>query len=146
MVDPITTGILAATVVPLAAGMAGEAGKQAWNSLATFVRDRFGRESPAAEAAQALADAPHEVVHGEVLGRLLEREAAADEESAVWLREWLQRAAPLAQPPAGNVTNTISGQARIHNAAIQAHTITGPITFDRPPSPPPSEGRNAVGP
>lgn len=138
MVDPITTGILAATIVPLAAGVAGEAGKQAWNSLATFVRDRFGPESPAAEAAQALTDAPHEVVHGEVLGRLLEGEAAADEESAVWLQEWLQDAAPLARPAAGDVTNTISGQARIYNAAIQAHTITGPITFGNPPAPPPS--------
>jgi len=127
--DPITAGIITATAVPLAAGAAGEAGKQAWQSLASFVRGRFGQQSAAASAVEALSEAPHDVTRAELVGRVLEASAAQDEEAAAWLRDWLARTAPLAQPATGTVTNTISGQ--VHGGAVQSGTINGPITFGR---------------
>ena len=129
--DPITAGIVAATVVPLASGAAGEAGKQAWESLSAFVRDRFGRDSEPGTAVQALDDQPQSPAVGEVLGRLLEQAAASDDHTAAWLRSWLDQAGPLAEQPAetGTVHNTIAGSAQIHGGAVQAHTINGPITF-----------------
>ncbi|MEV0732314.1 hypothetical protein [Polymorphospora sp. NPDC050346] len=135
--DPITAGILAATLVPLANGAAGEAGRQAWESLTLFVRNRFGRGSDADTAAQALASQPGQVVHGEVLGRILEHSAATDEQVAAWLRTWLHDAGHLAAGT--SVTNTVSGQAQVHGPVIQTHTISGPITFGAPaPVPPPA--------
>ncbi|MEU8127823.1 SEFIR domain-containing protein [Micromonospora sp. NPDC049049] len=95
-IRPITAGMLAATVVPLASGAADEAGKQAWASLSAFVRDRFGRESELGAAVQALADQPHSPTVGEVLGRILEDAAASDDHTAAWLRSWLEQAGPLA--------------------------------------------------
>jgi hypothetical protein len=141
-VDPITAGILTATLVPLANGVAGEAGKQAWGSLVTFVRNRFGRGSEADTAALALAGTPEEVAHGELLGRVLERGAAEDEQVAAWLRAWLGEAAPLAGQPWGQpaVTNTISGNAQVQGPVVQAHTISGPITFGSPAPPQPPTG------
>ncbi|RAO20857.1 SEFIR domain-containing protein [Micromonospora noduli] len=94
-IEPITAGIVAATVVPLASGAADEAGKQAWASLSAFVRDRFGRESEPGAAVQALADQPHSPAVGEVLGRLLEDAAASDDHTAAWLRSWLEHAGPM---------------------------------------------------
>ena len=134
--DPITAGILAATAVPLASGVAGEAGKQAWGSLVAFVRHRFGRDSAPDAATQALTDQPDETLHGEVLGRTLADEAARDEQMAAWLREWLATAAPLAgqQWSPSTVSNAISGHAQVHGPVVQAHTISGPITFG-PPAP-----------
>ncbi|MEV0733973.1 hypothetical protein [Polymorphospora sp. NPDC050346] len=145
--DPITAGILAATLVPLANGAAGEAGRQAWESLTSFVRNRFGRGSDADTAAQALASHPGQVVHGEVLGRLLEHGAATDEQVAAWLRTWLHDAGPLTGQPAGtSVTNTVSGQAQVHGPVIQTHTISGPITFGPPaPVPPPAGPATGTG-
>lgn len=125
--DPITAGILTATVMPLASGAAGEAGKQVWGSLVAFVRDRFGGGSEADAAALAVTNSPEEVVHGELLGQILANEADQDEQVAVWLRDWLRQAAPL--PNQSTVTNTITGDARVRGAVIQAHTISGPITF-----------------
>ncbi|MCG5461888.1 hypothetical protein MED01_006759 [Micromonospora sp. MED01] len=93
--EPITAGLVAATVVPLASGAADEAGRQAWASLSAFVRDRFGRESEPGVAVQALTDQPHRPA-GEVLGRLLEDAAASDDHTAAWLRSWLEQAGPLA--------------------------------------------------
>ena len=130
-------GILTATVVPLANGAAGEAGKQAWGSLVEFVRRRFGRDSKLDTAVQALTDQPEQALHGEVLGQALSDEAARDEQVAAWLREWLTTAAPLAGQSWGQttVTNTVSGHARVGGPVIQAYTISGPITFG-PPTPP----------
>ncbi|GIF04752.1 SEFIR domain-containing protein [Actinoplanes siamensis] len=129
--DPITAGVVAATVVPLASGAAGEAGKQAWASLSTFVRDRFGRDSGPCTAVRALDEQPQSTAVGEVLGRVLEDAAASDDRTADWLRSWLDHAGPLAgrAPETGAVHNTIAGSAQIQGAAIQAHTIHGPITF-----------------
>ncbi|MEV7231039.1 hypothetical protein AB0M79_29080 [Polymorphospora sp. NPDC051019] len=144
--DPITAGILSATLVPLAAGAAGEAGRQAWESLTSFVRDRFGRGSDADTAAQTLASHPGEVVHGEVLGRILEHGAATDEQIAAWLRTWLRDAGTLTgQPATGtSVTNTVSGHAQVHGPLIQTHTISGPITFGPPVLVPPPAGPSAT--
>lgn len=135
--DPITAGILAATAVPLASGAAGEAGKQAWSSLVAFVRQRFGRDSEPDTAVQALTDRPDEALRGEVLGRTLADEAARDERTAGWLRDWLATAAPLAGQrwAPSMVDNTISGDARVQGPVVQAHTISGPITFGSPAPP-----------
>ena len=137
--DPITAAALSATVMPLVSGAAGEAGKKAWESLAAFVGKRFGRRSDAATAARALAQHPDEAQHGELLAGILERAAALDGDVADWIREWLRDAAPLADPQGAQVstvTNVVSGNAKVHGAVIQSHTISGPIAFGSPTAPP----------
>ncbi|WP_433528320.1 hypothetical protein ACQPYA_18395 [Micromonospora sp. CA-263727] len=127
----MTATVLAATVVPLASGAAGEAGKQAWNSLLSAVRRRFGRDAAAIESAVATGDAGHvESVMGEVV-RLAEHDAGFAE----WLSEWARDAASLPHQHA-DVLNVIGEQAEITGGLVQAHTINGPVTFGTPPAAP----------
>ncbi|WP_213453511.1 hypothetical protein [Rhizomonospora bruguierae] len=129
--DPVTAGVLAATVVPLASGAAGEAGKQAWNSLLTAFRRRFGRDAAASveNAITAGETADAESVMGEVV-----RSAESDAEFAGWLQEWIRDAAPLAQRHTA-VRNVVAGQAEIGGGLVQAHTINGAVTFGAQPTP-----------
>jgi hypothetical protein len=134
-VDPITAAALATTVVPLVSGAAGEAGKQAWTSLAAFVRARFGREAASVAAAEALERQP-DSAHGEELAARLVRLAEQDSEFSEWLNTWFRDVAPLVDQRS-SVVNTVSGQARISGGMVQAHTINGPLIFGAPAPPPP---------
>lgn len=136
--DPITAAVLAATVVPLASGAAGEAGKQAWSSLVGYLRTKSARDGAPAEA-EALERQP-DAARGEVLAIRLVELARRDREFEAWLRAWFRDAAVLAQPQA-SVVNVVSGQAQVHGGVVQAHTITGPISFGAPPVPPSDSGR-----
>ncbi|SHN29845.1 hypothetical protein [Cryptosporangium aurantiacum] len=131
--DPISAAALSAVLVPLATGAAGEAGKLALDRLVTFVRDRFGRGSPAAEAGTELIAHPAEEPDAPRLAVLLEQAAADEDDVADWLRGWMQSSAPLVGAPT-EVSNIVAGQARVSGPVIQAHTISGPITFG-PPAP-----------
>ncbi|BCJ66834.1 hypothetical protein [Polymorphospora rubra] len=134
MVDPVTAAVLAATVVPLASGAAGEAGRQAWVSLASVLRTRFGR-GPAPVAADALERAPDRP-RAEVLATHLVELAEGDPEFRGWLHAWFQEAAAAANSRR-DVTNIVAGQAQISGGLVQTHTITGSLSFGVPPAPPP---------
>ena len=130
--DPFTGAALATTVVPLVSGAAGEAGKQAWASLTGFITAKFGRDSRPAEALDAVERQPDDESRAALLGETLHRLAQADPDIDTWLRAWLAEAAPLAAT-SSQVLNTIGGQATVHGPVVQAHTITGSVTFSAPP-------------
>ena len=131
--DPITAAAVGAILVPLANGAAGEAGKQALNRLVSFLGARFGHGSDADQAGRALASDPEQLDQVPLLADLLERTAAADETVADWLHAWCHDAAPLvghsldSAPTA--VSNVVGGSARISGGLIQAHTVSGPVSF-----------------
>jgi hypothetical protein len=130
--DPITAAAVGAILVPLANGAAGEAGKQALARLVSYLGTRFGRGSDAEAAGRALASEPGQLDRARLLADLLEQTAAADERVAEWLNAWLQQAAPLAGQPfdaAPAVSNVIGDNARVSGGVVQAHTVSGPITF-----------------
>lgn len=136
--DPITAGVLAATVVPLASGAAGEAGKQAWSSLVSCLKTRFAPDQAPTDAV-VLEQRP-DAANGEVLGTRLVELAQRDREFAEWLHVWLRDAAPLAGNQA-SVVNVVGNSAQITGGLVQTHTVTGSISFGAPPTPPPSDGR-----
>jgi hypothetical protein len=129
--DPATAGVLAATVVPLASGLAGEAGRQAWNSLVATVRARFGREvaPTAGEASIDRADA-------EALAAELMHLAEQDAEFSEWLGTWIRSASSIGGNP--TVTNTVGDRANVSGGLVQAHTVTGNVTFGSPTAPEPN--------
>jgi len=121
--------VLAATVVPLASGAAGEAGKHAWTSFVNAVRSRFGRDAaPPLTAGDDPGDAGG--IHAwaaEVVGH-----AAGDPQFADWLREWCGQAAQLTVAPAP-VANIVADHATVNGGLVQAHTINGGVAIGREP-------------
>ncbi|SDH03387.1 hypothetical protein SAMN05421505_110183 [Sinosporangium album] len=118
---------LAAIVSALIGGVAGEAGRSAWTSLATLVRRRFGGESRAVaalESAESASDAE------EITGILVE-EAQADQRFAEELASWARQAGAVVHQRQ-EVTNTISGDARISGPVIQAGNVFGGIHLGGP--------------
>jgi hypothetical protein len=132
--DPITAVILSATLVPLASGAAGEAGKQAWATMASYVKTRFGRGSRAEIAVIALDHDPDLISHGEVLAEILESSAADDEQAAAWIRNWLRQAAPLAGQrfdQGSGATNVVTGNAQVQTL-VQGQNFSN-LTIGYPP-------------
>lgn len=129
--DAIAADLLTTTVVPLASGAAGAAGKQAWASLVAFIRGRFGGD--AAPMAEALEQHPDRARAEEFADRLVHL-AGQDREFDGWLRRWLHDAAPLTHQ---KVVNVVSGTAHVSGGLVQAHTINGSLTFGVVPAPPP---------
>ncbi|MFC4590754.1 hypothetical protein [Sphaerisporangium corydalis] len=113
--------VLAAIISALVGGVAGEAGKSAWASLTALARDRFGRDSPEAAALEA---APAGDTR-EIAGILVDR-AEADPEFRESLASWTAETGKIIQR-SHDVSNTISGDARIHGTVIQAGDIFGSI-------------------
>jgi hypothetical protein len=140
MVDPVTTAALAATIAPLVSGAAGEAGKQAWQSLTSFVRGRWGREATVTVDAEALAADPADAACQTRLVEGLYRLTQDDGEAAQWVRTWLHDSAALVDQHQA-VVNVISGEARVHGPVVQAHTISGSVTFGATPAPAADESR-----
>jgi hypothetical protein len=121
--DIVSTSALAGVVSQVLGGTAGEAGKQAWDGLVTLVR----RLRPGTGTETALATA----VSGDNAGiartsQALVDAAAADPVFAAALDGWYRQTVTLV---GGDVTNVISGNARIGGNVIQARDISGPITF-----------------
>ncbi|MEU8271129.1 hypothetical protein AB0B89_28715 [Sphaerisporangium sp. NPDC049002] len=117
---------LTAIISALAGGAAGEMGKDAWASLTTLVRRRFGSES----AAVAAVERADPVTPDDVAGVLVSL-AGADPEFEKELREWTAEARRVIQQRR-DVSNTIGGEAQIAGPVIQAGDIHGSITFHRP--------------
>jgi hypothetical protein len=118
--DPSVIPTLAAVLSAIAGGAAGEVGKSAWSSLTGLVRRRFGDDAVA-----AIEGATPE----ETTGSLVER-AQADPEFGEALTSWTAETARLVQVK-HDVSNTISGDAKITGPVVQAGDIFGSITFGK---------------
>jgi hypothetical protein len=122
--DIVSTSALAGVVSQVLGGAAGEAGKQAWDNLVTLVR----RLLPGTSAETALATtAPGDGAAATRTSQALVDAATADPAFAAALDGWYRQAVTLV---GGNVTNIISGDARISGNVMQARDIHGPITFN----------------
>lgn len=129
--DPITTAALATVVTGLANGATGEAGKQAWGSLVTAVRRLCGHDSAPGKAVQELAGPPEDRAHAEELAAVLTRAAERNPEFSAQLNAWIRDARRVTGGD-HNVSNTISGDARIEGAAVQTGDVSGSINFGSP--------------
>jgi len=118
--DPISVDALAALILQAAAG---ESGKSAWNGLLSLARRAFKR-SHAAQGALEQAATGDQAAAAQAAEHLL-AQSRLDPAVAAALRAWMTEAGAHA----GDVTNTISGQARIHGNVVQARDIEGSITF-----------------
>ena len=134
VVDPSAVPVLTSLVTGVLGGAAGEAGKQAWQRLASLVRDRFGRDDPttrALEQVDLVAD-DHQMVEAVsgVLAQRLSDAARRDPRFAEQLRAWMADATQVINAD-GDVTNTITG-SRIGGTVVQARDI-GNVSFGPPP-------------
>jgi hypothetical protein len=118
--DPISAQALATLIAQAAAG---EAGKSTWNGLLALARRAFGRSHPARAAIEQAAAGDHAAA--ERAAEQLVAQASADPAVAEALRAWMAEA----RTHAAEVTNTISGEARIEGNVVQARDIGGSITF-----------------
>jgi hypothetical protein len=126
--DPITSAALAATLVPLVTGAAGEAGRSAWASLAGFVRSRFGHDSTPVVRVDELERHPRQPGMVDDLAASLVASAGQDPAVDAWLRDWFAQASTISTT--SNTINTISGT--VNGPAVQAHQI-GNVTFGTAP-------------
>ena len=128
--DPLTASTLAGVLTSMLNSTATEAGKAAWTRLSTAVSTKFGHGSPEAvalvtterAAAGPEPDAALPVASLQAAELLL---ALARRDQAI-----ADLVADLSAPAIDNsstVTNTINGT--VHGPSVQAHTITGGITF-----------------
>ncbi len=119
--DPLSVDALTALIVRAAAG---EAGKGAWSGLLALARRAFKRSHSAQNALEQAATGDHTAAAqtAEHLIAQARLDPAVAEALRAWMTETLEHA--------GQVTNTISGEARIHGNVVQARDISGPITFN----------------
>ncbi|GAA0399116.1 hypothetical protein Acor_21400 [Acrocarpospora corrugata] len=113
--------VLVALISAVLGGAAGEAGKGAWTSLTSLVRQRFGKDS--AELAVLDSESAPEITA--VLTERAQSDAGFDEE----LTSWAATTTRVIQQ-SHNVSNTISGNARIQGTVIQAGDLFGPINLN----------------
>lgn len=118
--DPISMDALAALIARAAAG---EAGKTTWAALVGLARHAFKRSHAAQQALEQAAAGDHQAATqaAEHLVAQARLDPAVAEALQAWMNEALARA--------GGVTNSVSGEARIQGAVVQARDIHGPITF-----------------
>lgn len=131
MVDPISVASLAAAITAVVQRTAGEAGKQAWNTLAKLVQKSFGRHSPPCAELELIGSSPDEEqrileLASVLAGRAREQPSFADE-LAMWL-------ANVEGYNEGEVANVVAGRARVQGPVLQGRNFTGSIIFGAPPS------------
>ncbi len=125
--DPLSASAIAATISAVLGGAAGEAGRGAWESLATLVRRAFEHGSPPDDIVDhAPSDEEVETLAWELAAR-----ARTDPGFAEALRSWASQASPL-PPDSGRVLNTITGDAYVEGNVVQARDIAGSIVFGAP--------------
>ena len=121
--DPLTAAALSATLVPLVTGAAGEAGKAAWASLASYVRSKLHHDRAAVTAVDVLEQQPADIDAVTQLADRLTAEADRDADTAAWLQTWHDQAAKVT---ATITNNTISGTVQ-GNAVLGVNF--GSVTF-----------------
>jgi hypothetical protein len=136
MVDPLSAGLLAATVTGLARGVGGEAGKRALTALADLVRNKFGHQSHQQAELEAVQAAPQDKDQSQRLAGLLAQRAGEDPDFGRELQAWLadvHRLLPPSQTPTGTtVTNIVGGSAQVHGHLVQGE-FHGPVSFGGTP-------------
>ncbi|WP_283135478.1 hypothetical protein [Rhizohabitans arisaemae] len=118
--------VLTAMISALIGGAAGEAGRGAWTSLTTLVRDRFGGGSAELATVEETTAADAAATAGVLVDR-----AQADPEFGRALGSWTEQTARLVQQ-SQSVVNTVSGGAQIHGSVIQAGNVYGSINLGGP--------------
>ncbi|MFI6249816.1 hypothetical protein [Streptomyces sp. NPDC051016] len=138
--EPVSVALLAA----LAGGIGGEAGREAWQRLATLVRRPFRRDpattstaDPVVRSAEpelaALTRAPEDPSAAQALSTALAVRAVLDAEFQHGLEEWLHTARRLVEAPSA-VNNHISG-GTYHAPVIQSGSISELTVTSSPPPP-----------
>lgn len=113
-----------------AAGAATEAGRQAWQSLISLARRISGRPDAASAPLAATSEVdPGDAEAVRVLHGRLAAHAREDAAFAVELCRWAETHRVALQLDQSQVHNTIADTAQISGPVIQAHTITGDLTF-----------------
>ena len=135
MVDPVSVTLLVGAITSIATGAGGEAGKQAWTSLAAMVHKAFRRDSPPDTSLKALKVAPADQHQATALATALVDHADKDGAFAEELRTWIDDTRYALHLGNDQTTNIIGGSAQVHGAVFQGRDFTGPIRFDTPNRP-----------
>nr|WP_231905738.1 hypothetical protein [Streptomyces davaonensis] len=129
-------------LMALAAGTAGAAGQQIWESLRGLLRRRAPGEAPTGEVSSgeaelvALGRSADDADRARELANVLALRAAQDPAFAQALESWRQEAEawdgarPARPTGSGDVHNEISG-GDFKGPVIQARDINGPLNFGR---------------
>ncbi|MBO2446916.1 hypothetical protein J4573_07425 [Actinomadura barringtoniae] len=125
--DPITASALTAVLLKVGEGATGEAGKQLWEKFTGLVKTAFGRTAPEVSAAQELQTGNADQTQVESLAQAVVAMSERDPELAQGLRAWIAEAEQPAST--GNVTNTISGNAKVTGSVIQGRDFHGNINL-----------------
>lgn len=133
MVDPVSVTLLVGAITSIATGAGGEAGKQAWASLATMVHSAFRRDSPPDASLKALEVTPTDQHQATALAAALVDHAGKDDDFAGELRTWIDNTRYALHQGNDQTTNLIGGSAQVHGAVFQGRDFTGSIRFDTPP-------------
>jgi hypothetical protein len=126
IVDLISVSALVSLLSKIFNGTADKAGEDLWQSLTSFVRRLFGRNTTSVEAVKRLGERPGDPDAIRALAQALVDDTSRDPQAAAQLRHWVTAAQ---QSIAANesVTNTVSGEVR--GNVLQARDIHGNITF-----------------
>ncbi|TMR22211.1 hypothetical protein ETD86_12255 [Nonomuraea turkmeniaca] len=124
--DPSVIPTLAAVISAIIGGAAGEAGKNAWTSLTALIRRRFADDDAVTAAIERAETRPAEETAEIIAGR-----AATDPAFEEALHRWTVETARLVQSK-HDVSNTISGNARISGPVLQAGDVFGSINLGKP--------------
>ncbi|WP_155357320.1 hypothetical protein [Acrocarpospora macrocephala] len=120
--------LIAALISAVAGGVAGEVGKNAWTSLASLVRRRYGDHSRELAAVEAASPESASSETAPDISGLLVEWARTDADFGEALTTWAaQTAETIGQ--SHDIANTISGDARIQGTVIQAGDVFGSITI-----------------
>ncbi|MEQ4716038.1 hypothetical protein [Nonomuraea sp. B19D2] len=123
--DPSVIPTLAAVISAIVGGAAGEAGKNAWTSLTALIRRRFGDDVAVTSAIERAESRPPEET-----AEIIAAHAAADPSFQEALDRWTVETARLIQSK-HDVSNTISGNARITGPVLQAGDVFGSINLGK---------------
>jgi hypothetical protein len=118
--DAISVDALTALILQAAAG---EAGKNTWAGLLALARRAFKRSQAAQGALEQAASGDQQAATQ--AAEHLVAQSRLDPAVGEALRAWMTHA--LAQ--VGQVTNVVSGEARVRGSVVQARDIQGPVTF-----------------
>jgi hypothetical protein len=117
----LTTSLLTPMLLRMADTIAGEAGAQAWSSLAGMLRRAFRRTAP--QEAPDVSSPPGTEEQARTLAGALLDLMRTDPEFAGEFRHWVGE---VGDP---RVENVIQGNAQVKGPAIQARDIHGGLNF-----------------
>jgi hypothetical protein len=137
VVDPSAVSVLTSLVTGVLGGAAGEAGKEAWGRLTRLVRGRFDRDDPTTRALEQvdLVSGDQQMVEavGGILAQRLSDSAERDKRFSADLAAWMGEASRVINIGGdGDVTNTISGDAKIGGSVVQGRDF-GTVNLGTPP-------------